>query len=59
MTAAWDWFCNAVNGNLNGIPSPVAWGIVGVLIVAPVVKRLHQKLDHIITHHPAIPPFKK
>lgn len=59
MKTAWDWFCNAVNGNTNGIPSPVAWGAVAVLILAPAEKRLHRKLDHIIEHHPAIPPFVK
>lgn len=64
MKTAWDWFCNAVNGNLSGIPSPVAWGAVAVLIIAPVVKRLHSKLDllhdkadHIIRHSRTTPPF--
>lgn len=66
MIHAWDWFCNAVNGNLNDIPSPVAWGAVAVLVITPTVKRLHSKLDllhekadHIVLHHPDIPPFVK
>lgn len=59
MSAAWDWFCNAVNGNLPNVPSPVAWGAVAVVIIGPAVKRMHAKLDHIIEHHPAIPPFLK
>lgn len=59
MIHAWDWFCNAVNGNTAGVPSPIAWGAIAAIYGKVVVKDLHAKLDHVIRHSTDIPPFVK
>jgi len=69
---AWEYFVNIVNGNNAVIPGNVVWALLAVIVasfVYPPMKawieriltressEIHRKLDHIILHHPDIPPL--
>lgn len=58
-----DYFWPSLKGNgPEAIVQTVVYAGVAALFIPAVrrlEKRIHAKLDHIIRHHPDIPPFKE